>query len=171
MTVEGRSQAAASTGNPMPDARLLIIEDEAELLKSVSRGLSEAGFEVTGAGSAESAESILAEQNFDTIVLDLRLPGKNGIFFLRQFRAAGKATPVLVLTARGSLEDRVIGLNSGADDYLTKPFAFEEMLARIRALVRRGRVSEAAHLELGELDMDLVTRKVARSGRPIELTV
>ena len=78
---------------------------------------------------------------------------------------------MLVVTARDSLEDRVIGLDCGADDYLVKPFAFEEMLARIRALVRRGRATEAAHLELGELDMDLVTRKVARAGRPIELTV
>jgi DNA-binding response OmpR family regulator len=161
MTVERRSKEAASTGNAMADARLLIVEDEAELLKSVSRGLSEAGFEVTGAGSAEAAESILAEQNFDAIVLDLRLPGKNGIFFLRQFRAAGNATPVLVLTARGSLEDRVIGLNSGADDYLTKPFAFAELLARVRALIRRHASPAQSILRVADLEFDTVRRRAS----------
>lgn len=170
MTVEGRSWAAASTGNAMAGARLLIIEDEAELLKSVSRGLSEAGFEVSGAGSAEAAESILAEQNFDAIVLDLRLPGKNGIFFLRQFRAAGNATPVLVLTARGSLEDRVIGLNSGADDYLTKPFAFAELLARVRALIRRHASPAQSILRVADLEFDPVRRRATRGGRELGLS-
>jgi DNA-binding response OmpR family regulator len=170
MTVEGRSQAAAAMGNAMADARLLIVEDEADLLKSVSRGLSEAGFAVVGAGSAESAESLLAEQNFEAIVLDLRLPGKNGIFFLRQLRAAGNATPVLVLTARGSLEDRVVGLNSGADDYLTKPFAFAELLARVRALIRRHASPAPSILRVGDLEFDTVRRRASRGGRELGLS-
>src|SRR6202163_5083947 len=113
----------------------------------------------------------MTEQDFDLVILDIMLPKRDGLEVLKALRKEGKRTPVLVLTARDTLEDRVLGLDSGADDYLVKPFAFEEMLARIRALVRRGRVLEAVHLELGDLNMDLVTRNVSRNGRPIELTV
>src|SRR5579864_9351592 len=121
----------------MQNARLLVVEDEADLLKNLYRGLTEGGFVVSRAASAESAEKAIAEQSFDVIVLDLRLPGRSGIDLLCQLRAAGNATPVLVLTARSSLDDRVIGLDSGADDYLIKPFAFAELTARLRALIRR----------------------------------
>jgi DNA-binding response OmpR family regulator len=99
------------------------------------------------------------------------LPGRDGIEILRALRQRGVKTPVLVLTARDTVEDRITGLDSGADDYLVKPFAFAELLARIRALARRGRVAEAPRLIVGDLDMDLITRKVTRGGRAVELTV
>jgi two-component system copper resistance phosphate regulon response regulator CusR len=151
--------------------RVLVVEDEPKVANAVKEGLEGERYEVAVEHTGEGAFFRLTTETFDVILLDLTLPGRDGLEILRTIRDRGLDTPVLVLTARDSLEDRVIGLDSGADDYLVKPFAFEEMLARIRALVRRGRVSEAAHLEVGELDMDLVTRKVARSGRPIELTV
>ena len=151
--------------------RVLVVEDEPKVANAVKEGLEGERYEVVVEHTGEGAFFRLTTEMFDVILLDLTLPGRDGLEILRTIRERGLDTPVLVLTARDSLEDRVIGLDSGADDYLVKPFAFEEMLARIRALVRRGRVTEAAHLELGELDMDLVTRKVARSGRPIELTV
>ena len=154
----------------MRDARLLIVEDEADLLKSLSRGLTEAGFAVTCAGSAERAEEAIAEQSFDIIVLDLRLPGKDGIDLLRELRAAGNATPVLLLTARGSLDDRVIGLDSGADDYLTKPFALAELLARLRALIRRHASPAQSTLRVADLEFDTVRRRASRGGRELGLS-
>ena len=105
------------------------------------------------------------------ILLDLTLPGRDGLEILQALRQRGVKTPVLVLTARDSLQDRVMGLDTGADDYLIKPFAFAELLARIRALVRRGRVAEAPRLSVGDLEMDLVTRKVTRDTQLVELTV
>jgi len=105
------------------------------------------------------------------VLLDLTLPGRDGLEILRALRQRRMETPVLVLTARDLLEDRVTGLDAGADDYLVKPFAFAELLARIRALVRRGRVADAPRLTVGDLEMDLVTRKVLRGGRPVDLTV
>ncbi len=154
----------------MRHARLLIVEDEADLLKSLGLGLTEAGFAVTSAGSAESAEKAVTEQGFDIIVLDLRLPGKGGIDFLRELRGAGKATPVLVLTARGSLDDRVIGLDSGADDYLIKPFAFAELLARLRALIRRHASPAQSTLRVADLEFDTVRRRASRGGREVGLS-
>ena len=154
----------------MRDARLLIVEDEAELRKSLRLGLAEEGFAVSCAESAESAERLLAEAAFDTIVLDLRLPGKDGIALLRELRAAGNATPVLALTARGGLDDRVIGLDSGADDYLTKPFAFAELLARLRALIRRRTLAAQATLKVGAIEFDTVRRRAARDGRELGLS-
>jgi two-component system OmpR family response regulator len=154
----------------MRESRLLIVEDEASLRKSLNRGLSEAGFAVTCASNAKSAEKAIAEQGFDTIVLDLRLPGKGGIDLLRELRAAGNATPVLVLTARGSLDDRVIGLDSGADDYLIKPFAFAELTARLRALIRRRSTLEQSILRVADLEFDTVRRRAARGQREVALT-
>src|SRR5216684_6886472 len=121
----------------MAGPQLLIVEDEVQLARDIARGLTEEGFAVMTAGSAEEAERAVASGAFEAIVLDRRLPGKDGLTFLRELRAAGNQTPVLVLTARGALEDRVTGLDGGADDYLVKPFAFPELIARIRALVRR----------------------------------
>src|SRR5260221_5837542 len=154
----------------MRDPRLLIVEDEADLLRSLSRGLAEAGFDISCAGSAERAEKAIAEQGFDIIVLDLRLPGKDGIDLLREMRAAGNSTPVLVLTARGSLDERVIGLHSGADDYLTKPFAFAELLARVRALIRRHASPVQPVLRAADLEFDTVRRRASRGGRELSLS-
>jgi two-component system, OmpR family, copper resistance phosphate regulon response regulator CusR len=128
-------------------------------------------YDVVVEHTGEGAFFRLNTEAFDVILLDLMLPGRDGLHILKTLRSRGDKTPVLVLTARDTLEDRVTGLDSGADDYLVKPFAFEEVLARIRALLRRGRVTEALRLRVGDLEVDLVTRKVSRGGRPVELTV
>jgi DNA-binding response OmpR family regulator len=154
----------------MRATRLLIVEDEADLRKSLRLGLNEDGFIVSCADSAESAEQILAQESFDAIVLDLRLPKKDGIDLLREMRAVGNLTPVLVLTARGSLDDRIIGLDSGADDYLTKPFAFAELLARLRALIRRRVHPGQPTLRVADLEFDTVRRRASRGGRDLSLS-
>jgi DNA-binding response OmpR family regulator len=151
--------------------RVLVVEDELKVANALREGLEGERYEVVVEHTGEGAFFRINTETFDVILLDLTLPGRDGLEILRTLRERGVDTPVLVLTARDTLEDRVIGLDTGADDYLVKPFAFEEMLARIRALVRRGRVAEVAHLELGDLELDRVTRRVTRAGRPLELTV
>jgi DNA-binding response OmpR family regulator len=149
---------------------LLLVEDETRLADNLRRGLGEEGFAVEWAASAEAAEQKLKHTSYDLIVLDLRLPGKDGLDFLRKLRGGGSAIPVLILTARGSVEERVIGLDSGADDYLTKPFAFAELLARVRALVRRRAAPAGVILKVGELELDTVRRKAWRAGRTLALS-
>ncbi|MBV8054306.1 MAG: response regulator transcription factor [Deltaproteobacteria bacterium] len=149
---------------------LLIVEDETKLRNNICRGLGEEGFTVCGVHDTGAAEQALITNDFDAIVLDLRLPGKDGITWLREIRAAGNATPVLILTARGSVAERVTGLESGADDYLVKPFAFAELLARIRALVRRRLSSAQPLLKVADLEFDTVTRRVRRAGQEINLS-
>jgi DNA-binding response OmpR family regulator len=151
--------------------RILVVEDEQKVADAVREGLEDERYEVVVERTGEGAFFRVNTETFDVIVLDLTLPGRDGLEILRALRQRRMDTPVLVLTARDSLEDRVLGLDSGADDYLVKPFAFAELLARIRALVRRGRVAESPRLGAGDLEMDLVTRKVTRGGRPVELTV
>jgi len=140
--------------------RILVVEDEVRLLESIRQGLSEEGFAVEGAESAEAAEKIIAAGPLDLIVLDLQLPGKGGIEMLREMRAAGNHTPVLILTARGTLQDRVAGLDSGGDDYLTKPFAFAELVARVKALGRRSSQTASPILKVGDLEFDTIKRRV-----------
>lgn len=151
--------------------RVLVVEDEQKVANALREGLESERYEVAVEHTGEGAFFRLNTETFDIILLDLTLPGRNGLQILRTLRDRGVETPVLVLTARDTLEDRVIGLDSGADDYLVKPFAFEEMLARVRALLRRGRVSEAVHFTIADLDLDLVTRKVSRAGQAIDLTL
>ena len=151
--------------------RVLVVEDEQKVADALREGLESEQYEVVVERSGEGAFFRLTTESFDVILLDLTLPGRDGLQILRTIRARGVDTPVLVLTARDTLEDRVIGLDSGADDYLVKPFAFEEMLARVRALVRRGRTSEMLRFTTADLELDLVARKVTRAGQPIELTV
>ena len=151
--------------------RVLVVEDEQKVADALREGLESEQYEVVVERSGEGAFFRLTTESFDVILLDLTLPGRDGLQILRTIRARGVDTPVLVLTARDTLEDRVIGLDSGADDYLVKPFAFEEMLARVRALVRRGRTSETLRFTSADLELDLVARKVTRAGQPIELTV
>ena len=135
-------------------------------------GLEGEKYEVVVERTGESAFFRVNTETFDAILLDLTLPGRDGLDVLKALRARRLATPVLVLTARDSLQDRVTGLDSGADDYLVKPFAFAELVARIRALVRRGRAAnEAPRLTAGDLDVDLISRRVTRGGRLVELTV
>jgi two-component system copper resistance phosphate regulon response regulator CusR len=151
--------------------RVLVVEDEQKVADALREGLAEEKYDVVVERTGEGAFFRINTETFDIILLDLGLPGRDGLEILKALRQRGLKTPVLVLTARDSLQDRVAGLDSGADDYLIKPFAFAELLARTRALVRRGRVSEAPRLAVADLEMDLVTRKVTRAGAPVELTV
>jgi len=150
---------------------VLVVEDEMKVANALREGLEGEKFDVIVERTGEGAFFRVNTESFDVILLDLTLPGRDGLEILQALRQRGVKTPVLVLTARDSLQDRVTGLDAGADDYLVKPFAFAELLARIRALVRRGRVAETPRLLVGDLEMDLVTRKVTRNGQPVELTV
>jgi two-component system, OmpR family, copper resistance phosphate regulon response regulator CusR len=149
--------------------RLLIIEDDTKLSALLARGLREEGFAVDIAEDGPEGVFRAIEQEYDTIILDVMLPGMDGFQILSQMRAKGRRTPVLMLTARGALEDRLRGLNGGADDYLKKPFDFEELLARIHALLRRAAPKPDVSLRVDTLTLDPHTREVTRSGRRIEL--
>ena len=151
--------------------RILVVEDEQKVADALREGLVDERYDVVVERTGEGAFFRVNTETFDVVLLDLTLPGRDGLEILRALRQRRMETPVLVLTARDSLEDRVTGLDAGADDYLVKPFAFAELLARIRALVRRGRVADAPKLAVGDLEMDLVTRKVIRAGKPVDLTV
>lgn len=150
--------------------RLLVVEDELKVANALREGLEGEGDTVVVERTGEDALERLIDDTFDVILLDLTLPGRDGLQVLSTCRDRGIETPVVVLTARDTLEDRVIGLDTGADDYLVKPFAFAELLARIRAVVRRGRVTETGPLAVDSLEIDRATRQVTRAGRPVELT-
>jgi len=151
--------------------RVLVVEDELKVANALREGLEGERYDVVVERTGEDAFFRMTTEAFDLILLDLGLPGRDGLQILTTLRSKGVKTPVLVLTARDTLQDRVAGLDSGADDYLVKPFAFAELLARIRALMRRGRAAESPRLVVGDLTMDLITRKVTRGGQPVELTV
>ena len=151
--------------------RILVVEDEQKVADALREGLEDERYDVVVERTGEGAFFRVNTETFDVVLLDLTLPGRDGLEILRALRQRRMETPVLVLSARDSLEDRVTGLDAGADDYLVKPFAFAELLARVRALVRRGRVADAPRLGVGDLEMDLVTRKVVRGGRVVDLTV
>ena len=151
--------------------RILVVEDEQKVANALREGLEGERYDVVVERTGENAFFRLTTEAFDLILLDLGLPGRDGLEILATLRAKGVKTPVLILTARDTLQDRVAGLDSGADDYLVKPFAFAELLARIRALLRRGRAAESPRLAVGDLTMDLITRKVTRGGAVLELTV
>ena len=151
--------------------RILVVEDEQKVANALREGLQGERYEVAVERTGEGAFFRITTENFDAILLDLTLPGRDGLEILKAIRERGMKTPVLVLTARDTLQDRVVGLDSGADDYLVKPFAFAELLARIRALMRRGRAAETPRLGAADLEMNLITRKVVRGGRLVDLTV
>src|SRR5688572_26511184 len=151
--------------------RALVVEDEQKVANALREGLEDEKYDVVVERTGEGAFFRINTETFDVILLDLGLPGRDGIEILSALRQRGLKTPVLVLTARDSLQDRVLGLDSGADDYLVKPFAFAELVARLRALVRRGRVSEAPRLSVADVDIDLISRRVTRAGKIVELTV
>ncbi len=151
--------------------RVLVVEDELKVANALREGLEGERYDIVVERTGEDAFFRMTTETFDLILLDLGLPGRDGLQILTTLRSKGVKTPVLVLTARDTLQDRVAGLDSGADDYLVKPFAFAELLARIRALMRRGRAAESPRLAVGDLMMDLITRKVTRGGQPVELTV
>jgi two-component system copper resistance phosphate regulon response regulator CusR len=151
--------------------RILVVEDEQKVADALREGLEAEKYTVIVERTGEAAFFRVNTETFDAVLLDLGLPGRDGLEILRAIRAREMKTPVLVLTARDSLQDRITGLDSGADDYLVKPFAFAELVARIRALMRRGRAADVPRLTEGDLDVDLISRKVTRGGRPVELTV
>jgi len=150
--------------------RILIIEDEKKVAKALREGLTAEHYEVCTAATGEEGFFLASQGSFDLVLLDLMLPQRDGIDVLATLRRRGVQTPVFVLTAKDAIEDRVFGLDQGADDYLIKPFAFSELLARIRALVRRGRMDQILKLQREDLAMDLVTRKVSRGAKLLELT-
>jgi DNA-binding response OmpR family regulator len=154
----------------MPAVRLLVVEDEAKLAANLKRGLGEAGFAVDIAPSAEAARARLSRNGYDLMLLDLRLPGQDGLEFLIELRAAGSVLPVLILTARDSTEERVRGLDDGGDDYLTKPFAFSELLARVRALLRRPLAADSLMLEADDIVIDTSRRIASRGKRALDLS-
>jgi DNA-binding response OmpR family regulator len=150
--------------------RVLVIEDQKKLLNTLQRGLKEEGYEVVAASTGEQGYYAATTEDFDVVVLDLMLPGRQGLQVLRDLRANGFGRPVLILTARDTVEDRVSGLDTGADDYLVKPFAFAELLARLRALLRRGAQGTELFLRAADLEMDLLARRVVRGGLELDLT-
>jgi DNA-binding response OmpR family regulator len=150
--------------------RILVVEDEDEIADFVSRGLREEGFSVERAADGQVGWFALTSAPWDVVVLDWWLPGMDGLTLLRRYRQAGGAAPVLFLTARDAVSDRVRGLDSGADDYLCKPFAFEELLARVRAMARRGDRLHSPILNFGDIRVDLVSHRADRAGKRLDLT-
>jgi DNA-binding response OmpR family regulator len=150
--------------------RILLIEDDRKAARLLARGLQEEGFVVDVAHTGEEGDEQAFVLDYDLIVLDWMLPGKDGLTLCRDLRQRGCKTPVLMLTARDALRDRVTGLNSGADDYLTKPFAFDELLARVRALLRRSEITRPVVLSLDDLSLDPLSQRVVRGGVVLELT-
>ena len=149
---------------------ILVVEDEEKIAKALAEGLTKEHFQVTSAITGEDAFFLLSTQKFDLVLLDIMLPGRDGLQILKAIRKQNCYTPVLIITARDSIEDRVLGLDSGADDYLIKPFAFPELLARIRALSRRGKSERPVKLKVANLEIDCLLRKVNRAGIDISLT-
>jgi two-component system OmpR family response regulator len=150
--------------------KLLVIEDDPTVGEFVRRGLEEQRWQVDLVADGEEGERLAAAQPYDMVILDMRLPGKSGLEVLRSLRARGFERPVLVLTAQDAVDAKVQTLRAGADDYVTKPFAFEELLARVEALGRRPRVLASPVLRVADLVLDQSTREVARAGEPIEVT-
>ncbi len=150
--------------------RVLIVEDDASLVAAVRRGLVAYGFAVDIAGSAEAGLDLCALNPYDLLVLDLGLPGADGLNLLHALRVKNPSIPVLILTARGTVADRVVGLDAGADDYLVKPFAFAELMARLRALLRREAQAVPTILRVADLELDASRFSVRRGGEPIVLT-
>ena len=150
--------------------RVLIVEDQKRLLASLRRGLEEEGYEVLTSPTGEEGYYLATTRSPDVVVLDLMLPGRDGLQILHDLRAQGFTRPVLILTSRDAVEDRVRGLDGGADDYLVKPFAFAELLARLRVLLRRNLADRELVLRADNLEMDLVARRVVRAGLELELS-
>jgi two-component system OmpR family response regulator len=150
--------------------RVLVVEDDAAIASFVSRGLTEAGYAVDTAATGHDGLVKAQSADYDAAVIDLMLPGRDGLSIIEELRRTGVRTPILMLTARRSVEDRVRGLEKGADDYLTKPFAFPELLARVQALIRRARgTPEAVELSLADLRLHRLSRRVERGGRELDL--
>ncbi len=150
--------------------KILVVEDEERVAHFIQKGLKEEGHAVDVAYDGEEGEFLGEVNDYDLIILDLMLPKKNGITVCRELRERGVSTPVLMLTARDAVEDKVRGLDAGADDYLAKPFAFEELLARVRALLRRKSENKSPILKIADLELDPISRQATRAGKNIRLT-
>ena len=151
--------------------RVLLVEDEPSAAHMLAKGLREQTYAVDVAADGETAIFQAGTTDYDAVILDVMLPARDGFAVCRTIRASGSRVPILIVTARDAVDARIEGLDCGADDYLVKPFAFAEVVARTRALLRRGRTSGATRLSLADLEMDLVARKVTRGGRKVELTL
>lgn len=151
--------------------RILVIEDEVKIAQFIKRGLKEEGYAVDVAADGEEGHFILSSNEYDVIILDLMLPKMDGLTLCRALRKEGNQTPIIILTAKDTVKDKVKGLDAGADDYLPKPFAFEELLARLRVLLRKKDSRTQTQLKVEDLTLDLLTHKVTRGTREIELTV
>ncbi|MBM2846404.1 MAG: DNA-binding response regulator [Bacteroidetes bacterium] len=150
--------------------RILLVEDEKKVASFIQQGLEEENYSVDVAHDGEKGLSMAESEQYDLLILDVMLPKKNGLELIKDFRARKGTTPALMLTAKSATDDKVAGLDSGADDYLTKPFAFAELLARVRSLLRRGAKEKSTVLAMADLELDTVTHKAKRAGRLIELT-
>ena len=150
--------------------RILVVEDEKKVARFIQQGLEEEHHTVDVAHDGEAGLAMAEAQRYDVIILDVMLPGKSGVDVTRELRVRKRDTPILMLTAKAATEDKVAGLDSGADDYLTKPFAFAELLARVRSLLRRGTQEKSTVLALADLELDTVTHKARRGTRVIDLT-
>jgi len=150
--------------------RVLVVEDNPRMASVIRQGLAENGYAVDVARTGHDGENMAAAQLYDAVILDVMLPDQDGVRACANLRRRGVGTPILMLTALSRISDKVKGLDAGADDYLTKPFEFDELLARLRALLRRGQASESAHLKFADLEIDLLARKASRGGQEILLT-
>ncbi len=150
--------------------KILVIEDEIKTAAYLAKGLGENGYSVHHSSNGEEGYQMAVDGGYDLLILDIMLPGKDGWSILTDLRKSGQKLPILCLTARDALGDRVLGLESGADDYLVKPFAFVELLARVRTLLRRGPVRASENLKIADLEIDPIRHKTQRSGRRIDLT-
>src|SRR3989338_10214046 len=150
--------------------RILVVEDEKKIADFIKRGLKEEGYAVDAAYDGEEGGFLAKTNQYDLIILDLMLPKIDGLTLCRKLRAEHAAAPIIMLTARDAVKDKVAGLNAGANDYLAKPFAFEELLARVRAALRGKETSEPTRLEVADLEMDLLAHRVIRAGREIDLS-
>ena len=149
--------------------RILVVEDNKKLAEAIRRGLMQHGYGVDVSHLGEEGEEMAASEPYDLVLLDVMLPDRDGVHVCRNLRRRNVATSILMLTALSSIPEKIVGLEAGADDYLTKPFDFEELMARIRALLRRGKATEAARLEYGGLVIDLLKREVWRDGQRVRL--
>mgnify|MGYP001564612160 CR=1 FL=1 len=150
--------------------RVLLVEDDIKIASFIVKGLKAAGFAVDSAVDGEEGLELALTEPYDTAIVDLMLPKRNGLSLIKEMRAEKVNTPILILSAKGSVDDRVKGLETGADDYLTKPFAFSELLARVQALIRRASgAADPARLSVGDLSINLLTREVVRAGKRIDL--
>jgi two-component system OmpR family response regulator len=150
--------------------RILLVEDEVKMARALRRGLEQEGHAIDVSTDGNDGLSKALEYDYDAVVLDVMLPGRDGFSICRELRASGRWSPVLMLTARDAVDDRIRGLDAGADDYLVKPFAFGELLARLRALVRRGPTERPPMISVGDVELDPAAHTVTRSGRTVDLS-